>query len=509
MPVVHDGVGALFAVTSDAVVIVEQGRIVAWNPRAEQLFGTSAADALAGAETPLTPHLPTLLSLPDQAPPVQLLLAPSLRLEATRRVIESRDVLLLRDVTYVQRQQDGLRRLAALSRDLLDGPQNLQSTLQSLVSEARAITSADYSALMLLREGTTTETTHFVYDAPRQLFPEQMPRFVGLLQVPLRTRRPARLDDMTGHADSLGLPEGHPPIGPLLAVPLIAGDVLLGELAVGNGPGNRRFDELDETLLVDLAAHAAVAVRWAQGAEASRELARRRQETVDAARHDIRTPLGAGKGYASLLATRLDRMSPRQIATALDGLRSAFERIEAFTAHLLVDEQLAAAPPAVRWAEVDLRVLLEEVRRDAAAATGRPDAVRVQHLPTAPATLAGDPEQVREVLDNLVGNALKYAGDAGPVTITVRAEGDQVRLDVRDVGPGIAEQDQAQLFERWSRTDASRAALLPGLGLGLSIVQRMVLNHGGTLGVSSRLGEGSTFWVTFPARPPEAGAHDA
>ena len=505
VPVVHEGIGALFAVTSDAVVVLEQGRIVGWNPRAEQLFGTFAADALAGADTPLTPHLPVLLALPDDTPPTLLALEPSLRVEVTRRVVEQRDVLLLRDVTSVQRQQDGLRRLAALSRELLDAPQSLQSTLQSLVVEAKAMTSADYSALMLLREGTTTETTHFVYDAPRHLFPEQMPRFVGLLQVPLRTRRPARLDDLTGHAESVGLPEGHPPIGPLLAVPLVAGDVLLGELAVGNGPAGRRFDELDEALLVDLAAHAAVAVRWAQGAEAARELALRRQETVDAARHDIRTPLGAGKGYASLLATRLDRMSPTQVATALEGLRSAFERIEAFTARLLVDEQLTAAPPVVRWAEVDLRLLLEEVRRDAEAATGRADAVRVQHLPTAPSTLAGDPEQVREVLDNLVGNALKYAGHAGPVTVTVRSEGDHVRLDVRDLGPGIAEQEQAQLFERWSRTDASRAALLPGLGLGLSIVRRMVLNHGGTLGVSSRPGEGATFWVTFPARAPEAG----
>jgi signal transduction histidine kinase len=74
--------------------------------------------------------------------------------------------------------------------------------------------------------------------------------------------------------------------------------------------------------------------------------------------------------------------------------------------------------------------------------------------------LAGDPEQVREVVDNLVGNALKYAGSAGPVEVTVRSDGAQVRLDVRDHGPGIPAGEQSALFERWSRTDASRAALL-------------------------------------------------
>ncbi|MCW2681252.1 MAG: phoR, partial [Frankiales bacterium] len=246
-------------------------------------------------------------------------------------------------------------------------------------------------------------------------------------------------------------------------------------------------------------------LRWAQEAEAARERAVRRQEVVDQARHDIRTPLGAGKGYAQLLATRRERMTPEQVSTALEGLRSSFERIEAFTGRLLVDDRLDATDPTPRWALVDVVALLERVRQDAVATTGREDAVLVHRLEDAPDALAGDPEHVREVVDNLVGNALKYGGTAGPVHVTVRAEGDQVRLDVRDSGPGIPEGEQAALFERWSRTDAARAGLLPGLGLGLSIVKRLVLAHGGLLGVSSRPGEGATFWVTFPRAVPDPG----
>jgi signal transduction histidine kinase len=502
VPVVHEGVGALFFLTSDVVVVVEDGRLVAWNPSAEALLGVPAADVHAGAATPLHPRLPELLALDPGAEPVRVEVPPVGAFEAVHRVVEGRHVLVLRDVTAVVRHADGLRRLAALSHDLLTGPATVQATLQSLVTEAKAMTGADYSVLMLLREGTTAETAHFLYDAPRHLFPERMPRFIGLLRVPLQTRRPARLDDMRGHPAGVGLPGVHPPLGPLLAVPLVAGDVLLGELAVGNAPEGRVFDALDESLLVDLAAHVSVAVRWAQNAEEARATALRRQEVVDAARHDIRTPLGAGKGYTSLLATRMDRMSPAQVATALEGLRSAFERIEAFTARLLVDDRLATTGVGPRWAQVDVVALLEEVRRDATAMTGREDTVLVHREPDAPGVLAGDPEQVREVVDNLVGNALKYAGSDGPVEVTVRADGAQVRLDVRDHGPGIPEGEQAALFERWSRTDASRAALLPGLGLGLSIVKRMVLAHGGLLGVSSRPGEGATFWVTFPATPP-------
>ncbi len=495
-------IGELFHLTHDVVVIVEDGRVVAWNPRAEQVFGIPAARALAGAQTPLHPFLPELLALPEGGTPTRVDLSPHALTDVVRRAVDGRDVLLLTDVTDGVRRQDGLARLAALSQTLLEGPQTVAATTQAIIAEAKAMTGAAYSALIVLREGSLTESSHFGYDAPRHLFPARIPRAVGLLAVPLATGLPARLDDMRGHPAGVGLPGVHPPMGPLVAVPLLAGDARLGELAVANPPDGRCFDELDEQLLVDLAAYAAVAVRWAQSHELERETALRRQAVVDAARHDIRTPLGAGKGYTSLLTTRMDRMSGAQVATALAGLRTAFDRIEAFTARLLVDDRLTTHGVDPQWGVVDVVELLESVRRDAAVMTGREDAMLIASEPDAPAFLAGDAEMVREVVDNLVGNGLKHAGEAGPVVVTVRSEGDQVRLDVRDTGRGIPTGEQAALFERWSRTDSTRAAMVPGLGLGLSIVKRLVLAHGGLLGVSSRAGEGATFWVTFPSTVP-------
>ena len=455
-PVVPDVVGALFHVTSDAVVVLDDGRVVAWNPRAEELLTTSADRAVAGEPTPLDPVLPALLALPEGGAPRRVVIPGVGTCEAIRREIGDRQVLLLRDISDVLRREEGLSRLASLSRELLAAPATVAATTQSLVAEAKQLTGAAYSALLLLREGSDDETSHFVYDAPRHLFPERMPRVVGLLAVPLAARRAVRLDDMRGHAAGVGLPGVHPPMGPLLAVPVLAGDELLGELAVANPPDGRRFDELDEALLSDLAAHAAVAVRWAQSSEQARERAIVRQDVVDAARHDIRTPLGAGQGYATLLARRMDRMTAEQVATALDGVLTSFARIEAFTARLLVDERQAVVGVTPHWQDLDLAELLEQVRRDAAVTTGREQAVVVRCGPDAPATLAGDPELVRQVVDNLVGNAVKYAGDDGPVTITVRREGDQVRLDVRDQGPGIPEAEQAALFDRWSRTTRRR-----------------------------------------------------
>jgi two-component system OmpR family sensor kinase len=489
-PVVSGAIGELFHVTTDAVLVLQGGALLASNESAAAFFGTDGLAAL---------DLAGLCELTADGLLHRVSLPPYGVLDLIQRAVGDRIVLLGRDVTAAVRHTDGLRRIAAMSRALIGQTPAVAEVLQSMVGEAKALTGAAFSALLLIRPGAPEEISHFVYDAPRHLFPTRMPRLVGLLAVPVATGSPARVDDIRGHPAGVGLPGVHPPIGSLLAVPVLAGEEVLGELAVANAPEGRVFDEVDEQLLLDLAAHVAVAVRWSQQAERQREQGLLHQEVVDTARHDIRTPLGAGKGYASLLARKLDVMSPAQVQSAIAGVTQAFDRIETFTQRLLLDERTELVGVDPQWAQVDLVPLLDSVRRDAEAVVG-PAAVEVVY--DGPAVVAGDPEMVREVVDNLVGNALKHSPRGVPVVLSVRPEGTYVRLDVRDEGPGIAEADQSSLFERWTRTDSARSKQLPGFGLGLSIVKRLVTAHHGTLGVSSRLGEGATFWVTFPRERP-------
>lgn len=503
-PVVSGSIGELFHLVADAVLILEGPTLVACNPPGLALLGLSADAGVEAADAALRPVLAALREVPTAGPPQRLTLEGIGVLDVTRREVGGREVFVLADRTADVRQVEGLRRLAALGPELLTGTAAVGPVLQRVATEAKALTGGAYSAVLLLREGSATEISHFVYDAPRHLFPARMPRAVGLLAVPLASGLPARLDDIRGHAAGVGLPGVHPPIGPLIAVPLVAGDAVVGELAVANPPGGRAFDVTDEVLLGELASHTATAVRWAQAGEADREQQALRQEVVDTARHDVRTPLGAGKGYALLLSRRLDAMTPEQVRTALDGVVGAFERIEAFTERLLLDERSETAGVEPEWGEVDLARLLDDVRRDAAVLQGRDDAVLVDLDPGLPHVCAGDAGMVREVLDNLVSNAVKHA-PGSPVRVTVRPEGDHLRVDVRDEGPGIAEEEQTTLFERWSRGAESRRLRTPGLGLGLAIVRRLVTAHGGLLGVSSRPGEGATFWVTFPRERPASG----
>jgi signal transduction histidine kinase len=502
--VVTGAVGELFHVTGDAAVIVDTlGTVVAWSPGAASLFGISREEALAPGAEPLAEHIPSLLELPADGSAHRRPLPPYGVLELRHRTVGEHHLLLMRDVSDEVRRSEGLRALSRLSRELLalETP-SLTAALETVAAEARSMTGAGTSLVMLLRPGSLGETTHFVCDGPEDLFPDGPPRFFGLLSTPVRTKRVVRLADVKDAPDGIGLPGSHAEVGPLCAVPLLAGSDVLGLLAIVSPPGARVFDALDEELLVDLAGHTAVAVRWAQGAEKEAERARQRREIISTARHDIRTPLGAGKGYSNMLLTMRERMSPEQITSAVQGLQQAFVRIEQMTEQLLMDEKLESTGAEPHWAIVALAPLFEEVRRDAAVVTGRTDAVDVVLDPAAPEQLAGDPAMVREVVDNLVGNAIKYGGEHGPVTVRVTAEEPMVRIEVRDEGPGIDPTEQAQLFERWTRTESTKGGTAKGFGLGLSIVKRLVVAHGGAVGVESKPGAGATFWVTFPTELP-------
>src|SRR5690606_21445625 len=127
--------------------------------------------------------------------------------------------------------------------------------------------------------------------------------------------------------------------------------------------------------------------------------------------------------------------------------------------------------------------------------------------------VAGDEARLRQVVGNLLDNALAYSPADTPVTVRVAArpaaEGDAVVLDVVDRGQGLTPEQAERVFERFYRTDAARSRARGGTGLGLSIVAAIVAAHGGTVEVDSALGEGSTFRVVLPRRSPAPSARDS
>lgn len=215
----------------------------------------------------------------------------------------------------------------------------------------------------------------------------------------------------------------------------------------------------------------------------------RRREVNDLMRHDMRTRVGIGKGYITMLLTHYERMTPEQRVAALRGIDDAFDRLDEFSRRVLMDEKLEVVGPVAQRGEVPVTAMLEPVART------YPDVV-VETAPEVPETAYVDPVMVREMLDNLLANARTAAPPDTPVTLRVSGA---LRFEVRDAGGSIAETDVPLLFERYGRTEHSRRTQAPGLGLGLSIVRRMVEAHDGTYGVE--LGDGTTFWVELPVSP--------
>jgi two-component system OmpR family sensor kinase len=216
---------------------------------------------------------------------------------------------------------------------------------------------------------------------------------------------------------------------------------------------------------------------------------RLRQFLADAS-HELRTPLSSIRGYAEL-----HRMG------AMDDTDTAMKRIEeeATRMGILVEDLLALARLDEIREPLRDRVELDALARDAVddARATAPD--RDIALDAPAATVLGDPDQLRQVLANLLRNTLVHTPPGTPVEVTVRNGRDAVDLVVRDHGPGLPPGDPARLFERFWRAEAGRERGRGGAGLGLAIVGAIVTEHGGTVTASEAPGGGAVFTVRLPA----------
>jgi signal transduction histidine kinase len=130
--------------------------------------------------------------------------------------------------------------------------------------------------------------------------------------------------------------------------------------------------------------------------------------------------------------------------------------------------------------------------------------IRIDYQPTGPASLTADPVKFREVVTNLLHNAIAYNRPGGSVDLTVERQNGDLLVEVRDTGIGMSPDVRAHIFERFYRADASRQATGVHAGLGLAIVKGYLDLMGGTISVDSAEGRGSTFSVRIPAAPASA-----
>lgn len=218
--------------------------------------------------------------------------------------------------------------------------------------------------------------------------------------------------------------------------------------------------------------------------------------TADAS-HELRTPLAIVVSHAEL-ALRKER-SAADYRAVIETCLNAARRMENVVEDLLTLARADAGESAIRDEPVDLAETVRET-----ATLLRPLAQsRNVHLSLLVRSVIpfGDKERLRELVTNLVTNAVMYNRDGGTATIEVRREGDAALLRVSDTGVGIAEEDQPHIFERFYRSGTARSRETGGSGLGLAIARWIVDAHHGKIELESSVDRGSTFTVTIPLAP--------
>ncbi len=240
--------------------------------------------------------------------------------------------------------------------------------------------------------------------------------------------------------------------------------------------------------------------------ELKRAFAREKQSTADIS-HELRTPLAALVATADL-ALRKPR-TVEQYREFLQECRSSASQMNQIVERLLTLARLDAGVDRLRPQTFDAADLAEQcaaVVRPLAEAQGlrlmvSKNGVGAMGRGECPTRLTTDPDKLREVLNNLLHNAIQYNRPAGQIDLTVARDNGHVRLEVRDTGIGIAPEAREHIFERFYRADPSRTSDGMNAGLGLAIVKEYVELMGGRIAVDSAPGQGSTFRIELPATP--------
>jgi len=286
---------------------------------------------------------------------------------------------------------------------------------------------------------------------------------------------------------------------PLREVEEVAGAIAAGDLTrrVPEWPVTTEVGSLSRSLNGMLAQ-----IEHAFGLRAASE-ARMRQFVADAS-HELRTPLAAVRGYAELY--RQGAVSePEDVATAMRRIEDEAARMGLLVEDLLLLARLDEERPS-RNEQVDLTVLAADAVQDARAiAPGRAITLLGLNGPLEPTEVAGDERRLRQVITNLVGNAVSHTPAGTPIEIAVGTSPGGAAFEVRDHGAGIDPEQVGRVFERFFRADPSRQrGRGGGTGLGLAIVAAIVAAHDGRVGVTQTAGGGATFVVELPTLKPTA-----
>ena len=409
----------------------------------------------------------------------------------------------LEQARLVEEAEQRAARLLALHKvsTAISAQADIDQTLTLILSQVTELLKNVGSSIFLWNEGEEQLQMAQAVGLPI----DQMDRVVkagdGLTGQVWLSGQPVIVEDyaMWEHATPLSKQAG---LKSSAGLPLSVGGRMIGVLVVVDDVKRNRFKPEDIQFLELFAGQAAVAIENARlfeaaaRARAMEELNRLKSEFVSTVSHELRTPLTYIQGYSELLLRR--RLEPKMEQEAIGELYGASVRMGRLVDDLLDLSRMELGRLRLHRTTVDLGELL---RSAVAAARFQYKDHRLKLSARALPPICADPDRLRQVIDNLLTNAHRYAPE-GAILLRARANRSGVKIEVVDQGPGIGPEDRHRVFEPFFRGANSAVSPLRGGGLGLSIVRKLVEAHGGSVGVETALGRGSTFWFTLPLREP-------
>lgn len=385
-------------------------------------------------------------------------------------------------------QDQRVQRLLQIAVDLAS-TLNINELLKQILSAAVEFSHAEEASILLydaqrqelfIRAATNGETEETLKEIAVPT--ESIAGWVAL------NRQPIIVDDV--HQDPRWFSQvGEAlqfPTRSLLAIPMIAKEQLIGVLELLNKKEGR-FNEEDLEILTVLSAQAAVVIQTAQLFAQS--------DQISTLVHELRTPLASINTIAYLLQHPGLSNSKRLELTQM--IQTETDRLNKMTTAFLDLARMETGRAAFNWSSFSLEELAQEcLNLCQPRATQLSITLSLDYPPALPTILA-DRDKIKQVLLNLLNNAVQYNHPGGQVTLHLHHQDADFELHVQDTGPGIPPEDLPKLFTKFYRAPKNEKAS-PGTGLGLTICKQIVESHGGKIGAESQPGVGTTFWIRLP-----------
>lgn len=381
----------------------------------------------------------------------------------------------------------------------INAERTLDSVLQEIADSAREVIRCRYAALGVLSTKRDV-LDRFVLSGVSAKTAERIgrpPSGQGVLGLLMTDPKPIRLADIASHPAAHGFPPHHPIMHSFLGVPVMTSDGPVGNLYFTEKIDGPEFTDEDEAVAVMFAANAAVAVRNARLDEEAvrllhdlQAMQHNRDRFYAMVNHELRNALTAVYGWSELMLRKAGESPPRAMTETLDAAQHALELLN----DLLDLSRLDAEMLEIRREEVTAGdIATEAINAVRPVAVGGRVVLAVRGATTAVFTT--DSRRVRQILVNLLSNAVRHSPADSTVTVEIVAFPESIEFRVIDRGEGIGQKELAIIFDAYARAQTSTGG---GTGLGLTLSRRLARLLGGDLTVKSELNKGSTFVLTLP-----------